>query len=277
MENSYKSNYSGGIMSIRKQYSASLLIIIGIALLLIIAAGGIVFGVFFFKSKPSEDFENIEVAEEPVKQPPQPAKEYPKTFPTEKVCSVIADELSIPYPPKTAYKTHEVIAKQVRKAFHKKTKRNFTNKAYTKLQQKIIFKYMPARKGQKVEFYMKNPTKSFATRNLLIKGKFRRKEGYYIYVDSDVYSLFDIDKDYHYLFDKGVADKVSHEKLTEAKQEFKTKKEQAFAKYRPTLEEKYYKKAGYLQDEEENWLNGEEYVKKTAEKAQRVYNYLTSQ
>lgn len=150
-----------------------------------------------------------------------------------------AKSANLEYPLDKPSKTPDQIAKEAEGSARKMTDEKFNQKNIAAQIRDIINSFKEAIPGQKIEFISRNAAGT-------VRGTYKGRNGIFVLVDTQKYSIRDIDEEYRYLFDPDLATAKTQEKINELKSSFKEESFKYFEENRKRIEDDLYASSGYI-------------------------------
>lgn len=169
-----------------------------------------------------------------------------KIPPDDEICQEAAKSANLEYPVEKPRKTPEQIAKEAAASAKILTDEKFSHKLLAKQIVDAIKSFKEVTPGQKVEFISRNSMGS-------VRGVYKGRDGIFVLVDTQKYSMIDILDEYRYLFDSNLATVKTQEKINELKTSFKDESSKYFEENRKRIEEELLASTGYIKLEGGNW------------------------
>ena len=157
-----------------------------------------------------------------------------------------AKSAKLEYPVEKPLKTPEQIAKEAELTARKITDEKYNQRLIAEQIDYIIKSFKEATPGQNIEFISKNAKET-------VKGVYKGREGIFVLVDTQKFSMRDILDEYRYLFDSDMATAKTQEKINEFKTSFKEESAKYFGENRKRIEEELRSSSGYVRLEAGNW------------------------
>ncbi|GEM_PF-3373903 len=132
----------------------------------------------------------------------------------EEIRQEAAKSANLEYPVKPPTKTLAQITQEAQETARKLTDEKYNQKNMSEKLSDAMKLYVEAKPGQHVEFLSKN-------RSGPVKGTYKGKEGLFVLIDNEKYSMRDIFDEYKYLFDEDTATFKTQEKIKEIKSSYK--------------------------------------------------------
>lgn len=171
-------------------------------------------------------------------------------FNSESMGKDIAKQYGFKYPPEAPSMSPEEIESKAKKEAAVIAKKKFSPQAFAAKQAAIFKKYQKAKNGENVSFILNTSGKKI---NGTYQGTFSDHKGRYIKVEFREYRLPDILEDFHYRFDKAIAEKKAIEKRKEFEQSFQNNKKSFFIEQKELISTNLYKNNGYTK-EIDTWI-----------------------
>ncbi len=169
-----------------------------------------------------------------------------KAMPDEEIRIEAARSAKLEYPVKVPSKTPDQISKEAMDSARILAGEKFNQKNIAEQINDAMNTFKEASVGQQVEFMSKN-------RKGAVKGTFKGKEGIFILVDTDKYSIRDIYDEFRYLFDSDVATLKTQEKIKGIRNNFKSGADKFQEENRKRIVEELYASSGYFKTENGTW------------------------
>lgn len=182
-----------------------------------------------------------------------------KIFSDEEIFLEAAKSANLELPVNKPLKTPGQIAKEAEVSARKMTDEKFNQKVIAPQISTIINSYKEATPGQKIEFISKNAKDT-------VRGTYKGREGIFVLVDTQKYSMRDIQDEYKYLFDSDLATAKAQEMLNELKTSFKEEGVRYFEENRKRIEEELRASSGYMKLEAGNWRAKSDVLKEAFDK-----------
>lgn len=186
-----------------------------------------------------------------------------KVPPDEEIREEAAKSANLEYPVAKPSKTPEQIAKESNFSAKMITDEKFNQKIIASQISGIINSFKEATPGQKIEFISRNAAGT-------VRGTYKGRNGIFVLVDTQKYSIRDIDEEYRYLFDSDLATAKTQEKINELKTSFKEESAKYFEENRKRIEDELYASSGYIRSGGGGW-----HAK--SDVAEEAFNNLKSQ
>ncbi|MFA6568284.1 MAG: hypothetical protein WCS96_08750 [Victivallales bacterium] len=169
-----------------------------------------------------------------------------KISPDEEIRQEAAKSAKLEYPVDKPLKTPGQIAKEAEASARKMTDVKFNRKLLAEQTSDAIKSFKEATPGHNIEFMRKNAIET-------VKGVYKGRDGIFVLVDAQKYSIRDIQDEYRYLFDSDLATIRTQEKINELKTSFKDESSRYFEENRKRIEEEILASSGYMKTEGGSW------------------------
>jgi hypothetical protein len=164
----------------------------------------------------------------------------------EEIRQEAAKSANLEYPVDKAAKTPEQIANEADASARKMTNTKFNRKILAEQIVNVIKSFKEATPGQNIEFARKNAVGT-------VKGTYKGRDGIFVLVDAQKYSIRDIMDEYRYLFDPDVGTVMTQEKINELKTSFKDESSKYFDENKKRIEEEILTSSGYIKTQDGSW------------------------
>ncbi len=164
----------------------------------------------------------------------------------EEIRQEAAKSANLEYPVEKPLKTPEQIVSEAEISARKMTDAKFNQKLIAPQVSDIIKSFKEASPGEKIEFISRNSKET-------VKGVYKGRDGIFVLVDTQKYSIRDISDEYRYLFDPDLATAKTQEKINELKASLKEDCAKYFAENRKRIEEELRASSGYVRLQGGGW------------------------
>ncbi len=164
----------------------------------------------------------------------------------EEILQEAAKSANLEYPVDKPAKTLEQITKDAEATARKMTDEKFNRKILAEQISDAIKSFKEAAPGQNIEFARKNAVGT-------VKGIYKGRDGIFVLVDAQKYSIRDIMEEYRYLFDPDLGTVRTQERINELKTSFKDESAKYFEENKKRIEEELLASSGYMRIEGGNW------------------------
>ncbi|HBC86988.1 MAG TPA: hypothetical protein DCZ94_08550 [Lentisphaeria bacterium] len=169
-----------------------------------------------------------------------------KIISDEEIKQEAAKSAKMEYPVKPPSKTPDQITREAHETARKLTDEKFNQKNIALQIDDAIKSFNEASVGQQVEFLSKN-------RSGPVKGTYKGKDGIFVLVDMDKYSMRDIYDEFKYLFDSDAATFKTQEKIKQIKGSYKVEADKFYEENWKRIEQELYAKSGYVKSDGGSW------------------------
>ncbi len=169
-----------------------------------------------------------------------------KTPSDEEIRIEAARSAKLEYPVNPPLKTPEQISREASDSAKALAGEKYNPRNIAEKISGVMKLYEEARPGQEIEFLSKN-------RSGPVKGTYKGKEGLFILVDNEKYSMRDILDDFKYLFDSAAATFKTQEKIKEIRNSYKAESDKFYEENRKRIEQELYTSSGYARDADGAW------------------------
>ena len=221
----------------KKRKKQSSRIVLAVLILSILAALGILVYFSYCFVKKAYISEKMKIARE--------ISEI-KILTDEQIRRDAAKSANLEYPVAKPLKTPEQIAKEAEAAARKMTDEKFNPKLLAEQIADIIKSSKEATPGQKIEFISRNAKSN-------VRGVYKGRDGIFVLVDTQKYSIRDISDEYRYLFDSNLATARTQEKISELRTFFKEESAKYLEENRKKIQDELSASSGYMKFESGSW------------------------